>query len=118
MTYRTVRLFRGGGGSHRSCSAPGDTLSHPREIRSGRRRAFADMLSAPHSPPPPRPAGRIDWGQVRLLYARELRGALRERNIVVNSVLLPILLYPLILWGVFSAIMFVQGQTESFASRI
>lgn len=65
-----------------------------------------------------RGAGRIDWGQVGILYRRELRAALRERNIVINSVLLPILLYPVILWASFSGMMFVQGQTENFQSRI
>ncbi len=65
-----------------------------------------------------RPAGRIDWRQVSLLYGRELRAALRERNIVINSVLLPIFLYPVILWAMFSGIMFVQGQTAGFESRV
>jgi sodium transport system permease protein len=60
----------------------------------------------------------VNWRQVRILYLRELRGAFRERAIVVNSVLIPILLYPLILWAAFTGMMFVQGQTEGFLSRI
>lgn len=55
---------------------------------------------------------------VRVLYLRELRAALRERNIVVNSLLLPLLLYPGILWLIFSAITFVRGREEQLASRI
>ncbi len=55
---------------------------------------------------------------IRLLYARELRSALRERNIVVNSILLPIFLYPILLWLVYSGISFVGGQTEGFKSRV
>jgi sodium transport system permease protein len=64
------------------------------------------------------PAWGVNWRQVRILYLRELRGALRERAIVINSVLIPVLLYPLILWAAFTGIMFVQGQTEGFVSRI
>jgi sodium transport system permease protein len=55
---------------------------------------------------------------IGLLYLRELRCALRERNIVVNSILLPIFLYPLLLWLVYTAISFVMGQTEGFVSRV
>jgi sodium transport system permease protein len=62
--------------------------------------------------------GRIDWRQVGILYGRELRAALRERNIVINSLLIPLLLYPFLLWVAFTGITFVQGQTEGFRSRV
>jgi len=55
---------------------------------------------------------------VWVLYRRELRSALRERTIVVNSVLIPVLLYPFIMWAMFTGITFVQGQTEGFVSRV
>src|SRR5512136_2027134 len=55
---------------------------------------------------------------IRILYFRELRSALRERNIVVNSILLPIFLYPVLLYLVYTGISFVGGQTEGFKSRI
>jgi len=55
---------------------------------------------------------------VGLLYMRELRSALRERNIVVNSILVPIFLYPLLLWLIYTGISFVMGQTEGFVSRV
>jgi len=55
---------------------------------------------------------------VRLLYVRELRSALRERNIVVNSILLPIFLYPLLLWMVYTGISFVMGRTMGYKSRV
>lgn len=63
-------------------------------------------------------AKRIDWRQVGILYARELRAALRERNIVINSLLIPLLLYPFLLWIAFTGMMFVQGQTEGYRSRV
>jgi sodium transport system permease protein len=58
--------------------------------------------------------GREIW----LLYRHELRSALRERAIVVNSILVPILLYPVMLWGGLSAMTLVQGLSEGFTSRV
>ena len=55
---------------------------------------------------------------VWLWYVMEIRSALRERNIVVNSLLLPLLLYPAMLWLMLSGFSFVQGQTEGLTSRV
>jgi sodium transport system permease protein len=63
-------------------------------------------------------ANRFCWTDIRCLYWRELRSALRERSIVVNGILLPIFLYPLLLWMVYTGITFVGGQTQGFASRV
>ncbi|MCP4663797.1 MAG: ABC transporter permease [bacterium] len=60
----------------------------------------------------------MNWHDIRILYLRELRAALRERGIVINSILLPLLLYPVLLWLVFSAMTFIRGQEERFVSRI
>lgn len=60
---------------------------------------------------------RLNWREVGVLYAWEMRAALRERAIVLNSLLLPIFLYPLLLWAAFSGITFVMGQTEGFVCR-
>jgi sodium transport system permease protein len=54
---------------------------------------------------------------VWVLYIRELRMALRERSIVVYSVILPICLYPVIFWLMFTAMVFVEGRSEGFVSR-
>jgi len=60
----------------------------------------------------------VNWHDIRILYLRELRVALRERGVVINSILLPLLLYPVLLWLIFSAMMFIRGQEERFVSRI
>lgn len=60
----------------------------------------------------------MNWRDIRLLYRRELRSALRERSIVVNSILMPIFLYPVMLWAIFSGITLVQGLSEGFESRV
>jgi sodium transport system permease protein len=49
---------------------------------------------------------------------REVRSALRDRTIVTNSVLLPIFLYPVLIWLVFTGITFINGQNEELKSRI
>ena len=56
--------------------------------------------------------------EIRLLFLRELRSALRERSIVVNGILMPMFLYPVLLWVMFSGMMFVQGLNEGFTSRL
>ncbi len=60
----------------------------------------------------------ISWRDVRVLWAREVRGALRERTVVLNSVLLPLILYPLLLWVEISAIGFVNGRSERTPARV
>lgn len=52
------------------------------------------------------------------LYRMELRSALRDRMIVTNSLLVPVLLYPLLLWLVFLGISFAMGQAGSLTSRV
>ena len=61
---------------------------------------------------------RLNWSQVRTLYVREVRAALRERTILVNSILIPVCLYPFLLWCVFTAMMFVMGQTEGIKAQV
>ena len=60
----------------------------------------------------------MDWNQIGILYRRELRSAFRERTIVINGILIPIFLYPILLWAMFTGLTFVQGINEGFVSRI
>ena len=60
----------------------------------------------------------MDLYDIRILYLRELRSALRERGILVNSILIPLFLYPVMLWLMLSALSFVRSQQERFVSRI
>ena len=60
----------------------------------------------------------MNWTHIRTLYLRELRSALRERTIVVNSILMPIFLYPVLLWVMFTGLTFVQGLAEGYTSRV
>jgi sodium transport system permease protein len=56
--------------------------------------------------------------EIGILYRHELRSALRERTIVINGILIPIFMYPLLLWGMFTAVTFVQGLNDGFTSRV
>ena len=42
--------------------------------------------------------------QVFTIFAHEVRSALRERNIVIYSIVLPVVMYPALLWGVFAGV--------------
>ena len=55
---------------------------------------------------------------VLILLGREFRSAVRERSIVVNSILIPVFLYPLLLWGLFTALTVVDGLAERARSRV
>ena len=66
-------------------------------------------------------AGRqagVDWRSVGVLFAREVRSALRDRTIVVNGILIPVVLYPLLLWVTFAGVTFVRGQTSDLTARV
>lgn len=55
---------------------------------------------------------------IRLLYIREVRAALRERGVVFGSLLLPLLVYPVLLWLILSAFGFLLGHAERRPARI
>lgn len=50
--------------------------------------------------------------QVLILTRRELVSAFRESSVVLYSVLLPLLLYPFLLWLMVTAMTYVEGQQE------
>ena len=60
----------------------------------------------------------MDWRDIWILYRHELRSALRERAIVVNSILMPLFLYPVMLWVMLTALVFVTGLSERTSSRL
>lgn len=60
----------------------------------------------------------MNWKDIRTLYVREMRSALRERGIVVNSIVIPIVLYPLLMWLIFTGLTYVSGQTAELTSNV
>jgi sodium transport system permease protein len=60
----------------------------------------------------------MNWNDIRVLYLREIRSAFRDRTIVTNSILLPIFLYPVLMWVVYTGITFISGQNEELKTRI
>lgn len=60
----------------------------------------------------------MDLRQVWVLYAHEVRSALRERSIVAMSIIVPTVMYPALLWAGFAAFSFIQGQTENLTLRV
>jgi len=60
----------------------------------------------------------VNWQDIWTLYRRELRSAFRERTIVVNSILMPVFLYPVMMWVMFTGLMFVSGLADRAHSRV
>jgi sodium transport system permease protein len=60
----------------------------------------------------------MNWRDIRTLYMREMVSALRERTIVTNSILIPIILYPALIWLMYTGFTFVSGQNEEMNSRV
>ena len=56
--------------------------------------------------------------EVLVIYFQELRSAPRERSIVLNSVLLPIFLYPVMFWLIVTGLTFAEGLAEGARSRV
>ncbi len=56
--------------------------------------------------------------EILVIYAQELRSAVRERSIVLNSVLLPIFLYPVMFWLIITGVTFAEGLAEGARSRV
>jgi sodium transport system permease protein len=62
--------------------------------------------------------GGMGLRQVWVLYRHEVRCALRERSVLVGSIVVPLVMYPLLLWALFAGSSFVAGQAERLNSRV
>ena len=60
----------------------------------------------------------MNWKDIRTLYLRELRSTLRERGIVVYSIIIPVVLYPLLMWLVYTAFSYANGQAAELKSHV
>jgi len=56
--------------------------------------------------------------QFRTLYIREIRSSLRERQVMVFSIVVPVVLYPVLLWGVFSMMSLAEDRQEDLRPRV
>lgn len=55
---------------------------------------------------------------IGLLYRYEVRSALRDRSVVVHSILIPILLYPGLLWAMFTVMALARGEARRQPPRV
>ncbi|TVR65258.1 MAG: ABC transporter permease [Gemmatimonadales bacterium] len=60
----------------------------------------------------------MDLRQIWTLYRHEIRSALRERSILLTSIILPVVMYPTLLWVGFTGFYFLEGQAEAMSTRI
>lgn len=50
--------------------------------------------------------------EVWLFFQREIRMAFRDRTSVINGILVPVFLYPVLMWLIFNAVILVMGGVE------
>jgi len=60
----------------------------------------------------------MDLRQIWILYRHEVRSALRDRSIVAMSIVIPLVMYPLLLWATFAGMSFIQGQAERLTAQV
>lgn len=58
------------------------------------------------------------WGTLWMLYLREMRSTLRERNVLLYVVIVPLLLYPFLLWLAMTAASVLSAEEERTPVRI
>ncbi|NLP05717.1 ABC transporter permease [Candidatus Fermentibacteria bacterium] len=58
------------------------------------------------------------WRVVPRLYAREMRCALRDRTIVSNTILLPVLMYPFVIWLAFTVMSLVMSRSQGLRPEV
>lgn len=60
----------------------------------------------------------MDWGDIGSVYWKEVRSLVRDRRTVAYSVLLPLFLYPAILWGTIQSLSYVKALEERRVSEV
>jgi sodium transport system permease protein len=60
----------------------------------------------------------MDLRQIGTLYMHEVRSALREKSIVATSIIVPVVMYPAMLWAVMAGFSFIQGQADRITSEV
>jgi sodium transport system permease protein len=60
----------------------------------------------------------MNWEDIRVVFTHEMRGALREKNIVLYTFLVPALLYPLVVWLAVTAVSYLTGLHEKADLRV
>jgi ABC-type Na+ efflux pump permease subunit len=58
------------------------------------------------------------WRATLLVARKELLSSLRDRQTVLYAIVLPIALYPVILWGLVQGMLVVQGRDERTLARV
>jgi len=56
--------------------------------------------------------------EVALIYRKEARDLARDRHTVIHTVLLPLFLYPALVWGALQVVVYARGIEERLESRV
>lgn len=60
----------------------------------------------------------INWNNVRLIYCKEISGAIRDRRTLISMIIIPLIFYPLLFFGIGYFTVIGQEKTESLPSIV
>jgi sodium transport system permease protein len=60
----------------------------------------------------------MKWNNVRLIYCKEISGAIRDRRTLISMILIPLIFYPLLFLGIGYFTMMGQQKSESIPSVV
>jgi sodium transport system permease protein len=60
----------------------------------------------------------MKWNNVRLIYCKEISGAIRDRRTLISMIIIPLIFYPLLFLGIGYFTMMGQQNSESMSSVI
>ncbi|MDD2352363.1 MAG: ABC transporter permease [Atribacterota bacterium] len=60
----------------------------------------------------------MNWNNIRLVYFKEILGAIRDRRTLISMIIIPLVFYPLLFFGIGYFTMTGQQKTESLPSII
>lgn len=60
----------------------------------------------------------MNWNNVRLIYCKEISGAIRDRRTLITMIIIPLIFYPLLFLGIGYFTMMGQQKSESIPSVV
>jgi len=60
----------------------------------------------------------MNWNNIRLIYCKEIIGAIRDRRTLISMIIIPLVFYPLLFFGIGYFTMMGQQKSESLPSIV
>jgi len=60
----------------------------------------------------------MNWNNIRLIYFKEISGAIRDRRTLISMIIIPLIFYPLLFLGIGYFTMMGQEKSDSLPSIV